>query len=196
MQIQIGSQNWRKDLINFTSHLGNGFWDRFTPVSEQRLKLLELEIGRRLPDDFREFYRLVGYGDFEPGSGFYSPDDPDDIVACLGAPIYFVLGSATPGEEWATEEQHRFLWTTRGNENPNPHAFTEEALTLNGVKLYDLLQFGSNGSGCYHQLYIGPDPIPFRYCLLTDSGTIENVALSFSEALRDIIGEYFSNLIP
>src|SRR5512143_1831658 len=127
MYIQIGSPNWRNDLITSTSHLGDGFWDRFTPVSEDQLKLLEMEIGRRLPDEFKEFYRLVGYGNFEPGSGFYSPAD---TLACLGAPIYFVRGSAVPGKEWATEEQHRHLWITRGKDNPNPQAFTEEVLTL------------------------------------------------------------------
>ena len=42
-------------------------------------------------------------------------------------------------------------------------------LTLGDVKLYDLLQFGSNGCCCYHQLYVGPEPAPLRYCLLTDS---------------------------
>ncbi|MCJ7483822.1 MAG: SMI1/KNR4 family protein, partial [Thermodesulfovibrionales bacterium] len=98
MHIQIGSPNWRNDLINSTTRLGDGFWDHFTPVAENQLNILEKQIGRRLPDEFKEFYRLIGYGNFEPGDGF---DSPDDIVACLGAPIYFVRGSLMSGEEWA-----------------------------------------------------------------------------------------------
>ncbi len=187
MHIRIGSPNWRNDLINSTSRLGNDFWDHFTPVAENQLNILEKQIGRRLPDEFKEFYRIIGYGNFEPGDGFYSPDD---IVACLGAPIFFVRGSLISGKEWATEYEHRQLWLSRGKENPNPDVFTEEVLTLNGAKLYDLLQIGADGSACYHQLYVGSDPIPFRYCLLTDSGTIENTALTFSEALEKIIEDH------
>ncbi len=191
MHIQIGSPNWQDDLINSTRRLGDGFWDHFTSVADDQLIMLEKRIGRRLPDEFKEFYRLIGYGSFGPGDGFYSPED---IVACLGAPIFFIRGSLTPGKEWATEDQHKRLWMSRGKENPNPNAFTEEVLTLNGVKLYDLLQIGADGSACYHQLYVGPDPAPFRYCLLTDSGTIENAALSFFEALENIIEDHLSNL--
>jgi len=191
MHIQIGSPNWRNNLISSASRLGDDFWDHFTPVTENQLNILEKRIGRRLPDEFKEFYRIIGYGNFAPGDGFYSPDE---IVACLGASIYFVRGSLLPGEEWATEYEHQRLWTSRGNENPDPDAFTEEVLTLNGVKLYDLLQIGADGSACYHQLYVGPDPIPFRYCLLADSGTIENTAITFSEALEKIIEDHLSKL--
>jgi hypothetical protein len=191
MHIRIGSPNWRDDLINSTNRLGDGFWNHFTPVAENQLEILEKQVGRRLPDEFKEFYRLICYGNFEPGDGFNSPDD---IVTRLGAPIYFVRGSLMPGQEWATEYEHRRLWVSQGKENPNPDAFTEEVLTLNGVKLYDLLQIGADGSACYHQLYVGPDPIPFRYCLLTDYGTIENTALTFSEALGKIIEDRLSNL--
>ena len=91
------------------------------------------------------------------------------------------------GQEWANEDQHRQLWLSRGFENPKPDLFTEKALSLNGVKLYDLLQFGADGSGCYHQLYVGPEPAPFRYCLLTDSGAFEDIAHSFSDALERMI---------
>jgi hypothetical protein len=184
MGIRIGSPNWHGDLLNSTRHLGKDFWSRFTPVSQTELKALERQIGRTLPDEFKEFYYRIGHGEFEPGDGFYSPTD---IVACLGAPVYFILGSLTPGEEWATDDQHRRLWVSRGTENPKPDSFTDVALTLGGIKLYDLLQFGADGSACYHQLYVGPEPAPFRYCLLTDSGTIEDMASSFSEAVEAII---------
>ena len=101
--------------------------------------------------------------------------------------IYFITGSLMPGEEWATEEQHKALWLSRGRDNPNPARFTEEVMTLDGVKLYDLLQFGADGCASYRQLYMGPEPAPLRYCLLTDSQTMEDRCQTFSEALEKII---------
>ena len=191
IHIKIGSANWTNELILATKQLGDGFWTRFTPISSEDLEKLESQINRKLPDEFKNFYHLIGFGSFEPGNGFYSPKD---IVQCLGAPIYFVRGSRIPGSEWATEEEHRQLWLSRGVKNPDPDLFTEDVLTLDGVKLYDLLQFGADGNCCYHQLYVGPDPAPFRYCLLTDSGTIENRAPSFSYALEEMIERFISNI--
>ena len=60
-------------------------------------------------------------------------------------------------------------------------------MTLDGVKLYDLLQFGADGCGSYRQLYMGPEPAPLRYCLLTESQTMEDRSQTFSEALEKII---------
>lgn len=187
MAIQIGSPNWVEGLREVTNPLGSDFWSGFCRVGEAELDELERQIRRKLPDEFREFYRSIGYGSFPFGGGFYSPSD---IVACLGAPIYFILGSRTPGREWATEEDHRRLWLTRGAMNPTPERFTNTALTFEGAKLYDLLQFGSNGCCCYHQLYVGPEPASFRYCLLTDSLTMEDKSLSLSLALERIVGFY------
>jgi hypothetical protein len=189
--IQIGSPNWVKDLKEVTNPLGSDFWSDFARVGEVELDELGKQIRRKLPDEFREFYRSIGYGSFPFGGGFYSPSD---IVACLGAPIYFILGSLTPGREWATEEDHRELWLTRGVMNPAPDKFTDIALTFEGVKLYDLLQFGSDGCCCYHQLYVGPEPTSFRYCLLTDSQTMEDKSLSLSLALERIVSFYLSYL--
>ena len=190
MKLLIGSPNWHNVLINATQGLGVGFWEQFTAVSDDQLEKLENKIGRKLPDDFKEFYRVIGYGSFSPGDVFYSPDE---IVECIGAPIYFVRGSLMSGNEWATEYQHQRLWLSRGDENPAPAKFTKKILSLDGVNLYDLLQIGINGSGCYHQLYVGPDPSPFTYCLLSDSGTIEDIALSFSKALARMIEYHLSN---
>jgi len=111
-------------------------------------------------------------------------------LQCLGAPIYFVLGSSVPGAEWCTEDDHRRLWLTRGADNPAPSRFTQDVLTLDGIPLYDLLQVGSDGSCCYHQLHVGPNPRPFEYCLLTDSQTLENTSQSFSAGLEKILASY------
>ena len=188
--IQIGSPNWVENLKETTSPLGSDFWSNFVRASEAQLNELEKQTRRELPDEFRELYRSIGYGSFPMGGGFSSPDD---IIACLGAPIYFVLGSLFSGKEWATEEEHRQLWLTRGAVNPNPSKFTDAALTLESVKLYDLLQFGSDGCCCYHQLYVGPEPAPFQYCLLTDYEKMEDKRQSISLALEKIVGSYLSD---
>jgi hypothetical protein len=187
MNIEIGSDNWKNRLFIATRKLGDDFWNRFQKVSIKELEKLEYKINRKLTGEFKEFYRIIGYGSFEPGNGFYSPED---IIACLGAPIYFIRGSLVSGSEWATEEEHRKLWRSHGIENPNPRLFTQEKLALDEINLYDLLQFGADGNGCYHQLYVGPEPAPFRYCLLTDSGTMENKSPSFSIALEKMIEQF------
>lgn len=185
--IEIGSKNWVQQLKEATAPIGRDFWSGFTRATEDELARLESVIGRKLPAEFLEFYRSIGYGQFSLGGGF---DSPDDILMDLGAPIYFLLGSLSPSEEWATQEQHKQLWLSRGEANPDPERFSDSALLIEGVYLYDLLQFGSNGCCCYHQIYVGPEPAPLRYCLLTDGQTMEDKAAGLSEALGTIIASY------
>ncbi len=183
--LRIGTHGWVKTLKEITDPLGPDFWSGFKPASESELRKAEAELGRKLDPEFREFYRKVGYGDFPSFGGQFLA--PDELILGAGPAIYFITGSLTPGAEWASPEQHKRLWLSRGAENPDPRRFTEEVLTLDGVKLYDLVQFGSNGCCCYHQLYIGPEPAPLRYCLLTDSQEMEDRAASFSEGLEKIL---------
>src|SRR6185436_1526777 len=130
----------------------------------------------------------IGYGEFRDHTGYIgSIFSPSDIIRGIPNPIFFITGSMTPGKEWAPLEKQTELWLSRGRNNPDPKQFSEDVLTLDGVKLYDLLQFGNDGLCCYHQLYVGPEPAPLRYCLLTDSHEIEDRAASFSEALEKII---------
>jgi hypothetical protein len=182
--LKIGATNWVRDLKQMTESLGRDFWSNFRPASEQQMQTAEQQLGRELDPEFREFYRTIGYGAFPKFGQF---DAPEELILGAGPAIYFIIGSLTPGDEWATPEEHTRLWLSRGSDNPNPLRFTEEALTLCGVKLYDLLQFGSNGCGCYHQLYVGPYTAPLRYCLLTDSQEMQDRASSFSEGLEKII---------
>lgn len=184
----IGSPHWVSDLQQMTEHLGSDFWSDFRPASMSQMQDVENTLGRELDPEFLEFYCTIGYGPFPRRcGGFHSPED---LVLGAGPSIYFITGGLSPGQEWASAEEHARLWLTRGQENPDPKRFTEEALTLDGVKLYDLLQFGSNGCCCYHQLYVGPVPAMLRYCLLTDSGEMEDRSLTFSEAIQKIIGHY------
>lgn len=187
MALRIGSSGWVNDLRALSAPLGKDFWAGFRPCSAADLRRLEGAIERPLPQDFVEFYRMIGCGQFRQGGELYSPDD---IIQCIGAPVYFVLGSMLPEAEWCSEEEHRRLWLTRGVENPAPDRFTDGALTLAGIKLYDLLQVGSNGCCCYHQLLLAPAPKPFGYCMLTDSQTMEDVSDSFSSGLEKMIAFY------
>lgn len=186
----IGQADWVGKLHNWTKQLGSEFWSEFKPASEQELGRIEDCICKKLDPEFREFYRTIGYGSFRDRDGYigciYSPDD---IITGLACPICFITGSMTQGDEWATLKEQEELWRTRGQINPNPERFTEEVLTLDGVKLYDLLQIGNNGCCGYHQLYLGPEPAPLRYCVLYPEG-MEDRAMSFSAGLERIIAFY------
>jgi hypothetical protein len=181
--IQVGAANWVRDLKGVTDPLGPNFWSEFTPATEAELREAEKQLGRTLDAEFREFYLAVGYGYFPIFGGF---DPPSKFIHQVGSPIYFITGSLTPGAEWATEDEHQRLWLSRGLQNPDPARFTDETLTLEGVKLYDLLLFGGDGVCCYHCLYIGPEPAPLRYCLLTSFG-MEDPRDTFSEGLWRIL---------
>jgi hypothetical protein len=190
----IGQGDWVAKLHNWTQQLGSEFWSEFKPASKQELARIEDQISRKLDPEFREFYRTIGYGYFRSrdgniGGGIYSPDD---MIAGLACPIYFITGSMTQGDEWASLKEQEELWRTRGETNPNPEKFTEEVLTLDGIKLYDLLQIGSNGGCGYHQLYVGPEPVPLRYCVLYPEG-MEDRAMSFSAGLERIIAFYLND---
>jgi hypothetical protein len=182
--LRIGATGWVNDLREMTEPLGKDFWSQFRPASERELRTVESDLGRTLDLEFREFYRTIGYGAF-PRFGRFS--SPEELLLGAGPAIYFITGSLSPGKEWASPEAHTRLWLSRGRENPDPGRFTDQALTLEGVKLYDLLQFGSNGCCCYHQLYVGTEPAPLRYCLLTDFQTMEDRSATFSEALGRIL---------
>jgi hypothetical protein len=182
--LQIGTGNWLRTLKSITEPLGSDFWSGFIPATESELRSAEKQLGRTLDAEFREFYRTVGYGNFPYYGDFCAPEE---FIRGAGPAIYFLTGSLSPGDQWATEEEHARLWLSRGRDNPNPKRFTEDVLTFDGVKLYDLLQFGSNGCCCYHQLFVGPEPTSLRYCLLTDSGTMEDRSVTFSEAICRIL---------
>jgi len=188
--LRIGKRDWVSTLKTITEPLGSAFWADFKPARESEMRKAERQLGRKLDLEFREFYRTVGYGYFpfrdlpRCGGCFVTPAE---LILGAGPAISFITGSRSPGDEWASSEQHARLWLSRGRENPDAHRFTDDVLTLEGVRLYDLLQFGSNGCCCYHQLYVGPDPAPLRYCLLTDSQEMEDRAASFSEGLEKIL---------
>ena len=156
-------------------------WSEFHPVREQDVEALEVELGRSLPIDFKEFYQKIGYGRWPDkfGGGIYSPDE---ILEVVGAPIYYVLGSLFPGKEWASAAEHRKLWLSRGGFNPNPQRFSTKSLEFYGMNLLDLLQIGSDGSACYQMLNLSESSAN-KYVVICESTEVELVAESFRDGI-------------
>src|SRR5258706_2066117 len=128
---EIGTRNWLQTLKAITESLGSDFWSAFKPATETELLSAEKQLGRKFDAEFREFYRTVGYGPF-PNYGQFCA--PHELIHGAGPAIYFMVGSLSPGGEWATEDEHKELWLTRGGTNPDPERFTDEILTFDGVK--------------------------------------------------------------
>jgi hypothetical protein len=182
----IGQASWAEQIRYYTTELNPDYWARFRPLSAEEIAGIERSVARRLPEDFKEFLRVFGCGDFpDPyGGDIYSPED--FVQSCYGH-LLMALGSS----QWATDEEHRRLYLTRGAFNPAPEKFTEAALLFENVNLLDLLQFGTNGSCCYHQLYVGEQMGPVGYFLLTPEETMEDEAPSFSEGLKLILTNHW-----
>lgn len=190
---KIGTHGWVRELRSRTELLGSEFWSGFTSATESDLRQIETHIQRNLDPEFREFYRKIGYGSFCNRPGYGDIYSPEEIIQAIANPIFFVTGSMTPGAEWAPLDRQVELWLSRGRSNPNRTRFTAKALTLDGVRLYNLLQIGSDGGCRYHHLYVGPEPAPLRYCLLTDSQELTDRAMTFSEGLEMIIQHYLDS---
>ena len=151
----------------------------FRPLDGGTLSGLEQVINRRLPEDFRLFLTTFGSGRFPTGGNVYTPDDM--LAACHG-PMLMRLGCS----EWASDADQRRLYISHGSYNPAPDRFTDTVLNADGFNLLDLLQFGTDGSCGYHQLYVGADPRPFGYCLLHESEIYDRLP-SFTAALQNIL---------
>lgn len=182
---QIGRGDWAAEMRSITSKIRPGYWNDFAPVSEAEVARVEREVNRALPYDFRLFWQTFGHGRFpEPfGGHIYSPEDVCEV--CHG-PLLMKLGSV----DWASDDDQRHFYRSRGAFNPAPARFTPEALIFEDVNLLDLLQIGTDGCCCYHQLFVGPSSGPFAYCLLTPD-IIQDRAVSFSEGLGIILGNHW-----
>jgi len=159
-------------------------WASFTAATPQDLVEIENSIRRPLPEDFSIFYQRIGYGRWPHpyGGGIYSPED---IIATIGAPIYFALGSLMPEKEWATAAQYRELWLTQGKTNPDRQRFTDRALGFHGMSLLDLLQIGTDGSAGYQMLNLS-NSSRIKYLVVYESTEIDLVSDSFREGIRAI----------
>src|SRR5262245_64235286 len=109
--LKIGANNWARDLKQMTESLGRDFWSAFRPAPEQQMQMAEQQLGRTLDPEFREFYRSIGYGAFPEYGQFV---EPEELILGVGPAIYFITGSLSPSDKWATREQHTRLWFSRG----------------------------------------------------------------------------------
>lgn len=163
-----------EEIIQLGEALDSDYWTQLTPASPQDLEQIESCLEIELPEDFKEFYTEIGWGLFpEPYGG--GIDSPDEIISDVSVPIYFVSGSRTPGEEWASVEAHERLWISKGRLNPDPKRFTREAMDLEGVMLWDLLSVGWDGTGGHHNICVGEEAGSYEYCMIHQS------ILEFSE---------------
>jgi hypothetical protein len=192
IDFEIGKGDRKNQIIKIGNSISENFWDNTKKAILPDLKKIENTINRILPDDFKQYYIEIGHGrfPFDFGHSFHSPTE---IIENCHAPVYFVTGSMTPGNEWATNEEQKKFYISHGIDNPNPMKFTKEILVLENIDLLDLVQFGSDGSCCYHQLYTG-NIKKIGYCLLTDYQTVENINISFSSALKMMFKEYLDNI--
>jgi hypothetical protein len=181
----IGVGDWVDEILTLTGKINPSYWKDFRPVTGAEITNVEQQVKRHLPADFQLFWQTFGCGSFpEPfGGNIYTPEDV--CIACHG-PLLMKLGSA----EWASEEDQRHFYRSRGGFNPAPKKFTARAVVLEDVNLLDLLQVGTDGCCCYHQLFVGLQPGPFGYCLLT-ADVIEDRAASFSEGLRLVLAKHW-----
>lgn len=152
-------------------------------MSDEDLERIESSLSIWLPEDFKTFYRRIGWGDSSCGISMYSPDY---IISECSAPIYHVTGSFFAGDPWANLEEHKALWISNGATNPNPNRFTNEALDLEGVKLWDLLEIGSDGCcGAFH-IFTGDVPATYRFCMI-HSSVLEYTSGSYLEGFLRVL---------
>jgi len=185
-----------KDPITLEKVIATGkeveddFWSDYTPVSDEDLGRIESSLNISLPEDFKDFYRRVGWGDSPGGIRIASPDY---IISECSVPIYHVSGSYFSGDRWANLEEHKALWISRGAVNPNPERFTNEAMDLEGVKLWDLLAVGSDGCcGAFH-IYTGDESPVYHFCMI-HSSNLEYTSDSFLEGFLRVLHDELESI--
>ncbi len=183
--IIIGTQGWEAELEAATSGLVKDLWAGFTPVSPDDIASLEAAIKRTLPADLRSFLAKIGAGDFpdEFGGGIFNPSE---IVEGCAGPLLMLLGSSP----WATDEDQRAFYTSRGAFNPNPVKFVSGITYYNGVDLLDLVQVGYDGMSCYYQVFCEGASSGTGFCRITPEQTLGDRCVSFSEGLRMILSRF------
>ena len=100
-----------------------------------------------------------------------------------------MIGSMTPGKEWATASQHRDLWLTKGMKNPNPKKFTDSIFNFHGMSLLNFLQIGSDGMAGYQMLNLD-ESSPTQYLVISESSQISFASSSFQEGIIKLTDWY------
>ena len=179
---KIGEGNWLSVINEYGRSIRPDFWDDFKPVPESDIVTCEKEINRPFPADFREFWRIKGSGQFagRVNGDIYSPKEV--VLGCDGSIHMCVKDAYRQGADIV-----RRLYITRGSENLAPNVFSPATMRLDDIAFVDLIQVGTDGMCCYHQLVTDGGISGFGYCLLTNSCEIENKQPDFSAALVSIL---------
>ncbi len=178
--IMVGSEAWETNLRLATMGLGADFWSGFTPVDPDEIVALESSINRVLPCDLRCFLSTMGSGDFPDqfGGGIFSPEEI--IEGCAG-PLLMLLGCAP----WATDEDQRAFYISRGTSNPNPDKFVNGITKYSSIDLPNLIQIGYDGMSCYYQVFC--NNVGGGFCRITPELTLDDRCESFSHGLWRIL---------
>lgn len=187
--INIGRSGWEERVNKITCELHPDFWNGFRPVPHEEICSVEKTLNRKLPQDFIKFLEVFGAGNFpdEFGGDIYSPQEIID--GCAG-PLLMLLGS----DSWASADEQRKFYTSRGVLNPNPSRFVNDVTVYNGIDLLDLIQMGTDGMCCYYQVSCIDSRCPIKFAKITPEATFEEVCPSFSAGLDTILSR-FSDMI-
>lgn len=180
--LRIGAGAWRESLDACGRDIHPDFWSGFVTASPQEIKECENALRRTLPEDFKVFLRGIGYGKFPRHIGGGIDSLEDIVMECVG-PIWMTVHGANKIPD---NELHTF-YVSRGAINPAPHLLKPTSLVVCGVNVLDMVQIGTNGMCCYHQLVLDPHRYGFGYCLLTPEATLEDRRGDFSAALVTIL---------
>lgn len=183
MKLIIGSENWPQDLRKWADSVERELWRDFIPVPPDEIELLGKSLGRVLPGDFRAFLSIVGSGNFPVrfGGGIFSPTEI--LEGCAG-PLVMLLGSS----RWASDEDNRRFYITRGEFNPDPERLVSSVTKYDNIDILDLVQIGYDGMSCYYQLVCPITTRPqFGFCRITPDGVFDDRAESFSRGLTRML---------
>jgi len=170
-EINVGRQAWEARVREIADHIHPQFFQNFVAVSRQQVEWIERSLNRSLPDDFKMFLNVFGAGNFphEVGGGFFSPSEI--IEGCAG-PIEMLVGiKGNVGRDILRE-----FYITRGEK----HGREIQFLSPFQRHLFDFVQVGYDGVGCYYQVFVNSSG---GSCLITPSGEIEDRCASFSQRL-------------
>lgn len=181
----LNEDDWLESLRVQAASFCPAYWQEFCPASDRQIIEAESKIQRHFSDDFRRFIFEIGSGRFPDiyGGCVYSPAE---IVETCAGPIWMVYGT----HKLMRPEEHRRFYATRGVFNPVEEKLHPTELNVDAISLFDLIQIGADGYGCYHQLHIGNAEPDFRYCKLTPWGTCENRLTSFREFITELVAEH------
>lgn len=160
----------------------------FKKVTENEFLQLEKDINRKLPKDFRYFYKNIWYWSF---IYWWTLDELKYIKLWISMPIYFVKWSLNKKDRWATLEEHDKYYISRWEYNPNPNKFKNEEMHYHWFNLFDLVNIWWNW-WCDYLCVNTDESSDIKFCLLTSYETIEYKSKSFIKGFYFLLVDMYS----